>query len=120
VSAALLPLMAEASDSGLFRDWMAMDYRLFVILGTYLAVAAAVFIWAAFFRKRGRHRRSHRHRHSPAPAAQPVARQHRSSRWHLFRRHHRRRRRKFARNPTLAEARGLPPVRSAEQPPTLP
>jgi hypothetical protein len=120
VNPALFPALALATEAGIFDDWMAMDYRLWVILGTYVVMTAVVFIWAAFFRKRGRRHRSHKPRHTPSPAADPPPERHHHGWWRLFRRRHRRRRRKSQRNPTLAEARGLPPVRPEEQPPTLP
>lgn len=91
-------------------------------------VTVLVLVWAAFFRKRRKRRRSHHHSHhrsgeedaaSPAPVEEveapavvpppPERRRHRRSRH----RHH-------ARNPTLAETKGLPPVRpeSPFQPPS--
>jgi len=59
-----------------------------VMAGVFILVATSALIWVFYFRKR---RHKHRHKH----------------------RHHRERR---AVNPTLAQTRGLPPVRPPEPP----
>ncbi|MFO1475229.1 MAG: hypothetical protein U1F98_01095 [Verrucomicrobiota bacterium] len=83
----------------------------FVFIGALGLVGAAVFIWAAFFRKRRSPRYHYPHRSSSPSRSE-------SSGLGLFRRKHRRhRRRSRPRNPTLAEAGGLPPVRGGSDHP---
>ena len=86
----------------------------FIIVGALLLVSGAVFVWAAFFRKRRapRYHYPRRDRAAGSPAEASPAR------WGLFTRKRRRhRRRSRPRNPTLAEAGGLPPVRSGPENP---
>jgi hypothetical protein len=69
-----------------------------VYFGALFLVGLAVFAWAVFFRTPHRRRHSHHHRPKPAPK-------------------HHRQGGPLPRNPTLAEAGGLPPVRSEKPPP---
>jgi hypothetical protein len=75
----------------------AKEYILFG--GAILLVAVVLFLWAAAIRKPPRQRRYKYHRNNPDPAPLPL----KSSK--------RKRRSEPPRNPTLAETRGLPPVR---------
>ncbi|MGD0614259.1 MAG: hypothetical protein ABSA69_02320 [Verrucomicrobiota bacterium] len=97
------------------------DPGIFIIIGSLLAVSLVVFIWAAFIRKPGSrpHAHHHFHPHRPAPAPTPdVTPEAPKTGWFFSRKRHRRRRRERPRNPTLAEAGGLPPIRTGEQPHT--
>ena len=113
-----MPAPSELPPDSLFHDWYKLDPQLVVIVCCLLAVSLGIFIWAAFFRKPGPHPHYHFHRHhapSPPQEGTPAG-------WSLRRlfsrkRHHRRHHRQRPRNPTLAEAGGLPPIRSEDQPP---
>jgi len=79
-----------------------------VLIGA-LGLLAALIIWAVFFRKsEGRRERG---RILDSEGVEPVELSHRS------RRRRRRREKHRPRNPTLAEAGGLPPVRDEDSPP---
>jgi hypothetical protein len=93
-----------------------------ILFSTLLAVVIGVLAWAIFIRKPHRRRRRHYHypKHgnpasapptgqTPPPAGEPV-REH-------SRHRHRRSRHNRTLNPTLAETRGLPPVRGNSRPP---
>lgn len=77
-----------------------MEYLLFI--GAILLVAGAVMFWAMVIRKPPGERRYKYHR--PPPGTPPPAPK--SSK--------RKRRSEPPRNPTLAETRGLPPVRESQ------
>lgn len=105
--------LALFSLQNLFRVLSFHSTIIFLVL--LVLLVAGVFIWAAFFRKPTR-RRSSRHRWRPkeevvkqngevAPAPQQA------------RRHRKRRRQRQPLNPTLAETRGLPPVRDKQSAP---
>lgn len=80
--------------------------EILLIVGIAFVLSAALFIWAAFWRKR--RRTSSRHHGNAHPGGEPSPAEHKR---------HRRRRRKSShpdkrpRNPTLAETGGLPPLR---------
>ena len=88
-----------------------------IIVATVLAVSLIVVLGIVAFRTKFRPRKRRHHHHRPvvpvssrsagAPTA-PTENQHRRKR---------RRRERLPRNPTLAETRGLPPVRDQEPPP---
>jgi len=63
----------------------------FIMLGSFLLVAAGALIWLFFIRKPGKRRRKRRHHQE----------------------HH-------LPNPTLAQSGGLPPIRKEEKPPRQP
>src|SRR5262245_45242253 len=90
--------------------------EILIIIGVALAVSAALFIWAAFWRRRRSHRSSH-HRHGNAqPGGEPSP--------PTSKRHRRRHRKashpdKRPRNPTLAETGGLPPPRPENEMPNV-
>src|ERR1041384_8169943 len=105
-----------SSRSGL---WQALT-----IVIAFLSVSLVAFIWAAFFPRQGRPHRQHHHSHQPpepppqnngqAAAHDEKKNSSGSRRRRLRRREHR------PRNPTLAEAGGLPPVRPDDvRPPGL-
>jgi hypothetical protein len=93
--------------------------------GTYIFVAvcfmlvAAAFVWAAFLRRRGTGRRSrvHHHSHQVHSHTQSAASRPWSVKTLFTPRRHRRHHTERPRNPTLAEAGGLPPVRGDQRPP---
>jgi hypothetical protein len=108
-----LKIFAALLPQGLLRMLAFHSTVIFFIL--LVLLVSGVFIWAAFFRKPARHR-STRHRSRPkeevaiqngaaAPATQPVKRR------------HKRRRQRQPLNPTLAQTRGLPPVRDKQSTP---
>ena len=86
----LLPIFALAWNTG--------NRLLYLAIG---AVVGIIFLWAGFIRKPRRERRYKYHR---APRQQPVAPKTAK----------RKRRSEPPMNPTLAETRGLPPVRESE------
>ena len=115
----LLPLAAAdgVGDSAInrFRLWVSSAsglHQALIILGAFFLIALAVFAWAVLIRKPERRRysrwrRTHHTTQNSAPKveeAKPRRRRHRKYR---------------ARNPSLAEAGGLPPVRNDEPPPPL-
>lgn len=94
----------------------------FIVLAAGAGAAVLAIIWVLVFYSGRRHRR-HRHHHSRHQfERQPESRASNGQRVDLatdpapVRRWRRRRREHRPRNPTLAETRGLPPLR-AEQPP---
>jgi hypothetical protein len=102
--------------------WLSGSRQSILIFGMLLLVSFMAFAWAAFFRRRPRQRvRHHHHRHiepvTPAASEQngnggtPSANGHSQGRRRRVRREHR------PRNPTLAETRGLPPIRGQAPPP---
>jgi hypothetical protein len=96
------------------KDWAALDPGILISVGTLLLVSAAAFVWAAFFRKP--RRRSHYHFHHGKTETAPVPIPGKGLFSMLsFRKRHRHRER--PRNPTLAEAGGLPPIRPEGPPP---
>ena len=84
-----------------------------ILIGAISVVTAIIFIWAVYFRKRGR-RHKHHHRSesqkgiSPPREERPAPVKHGRKKSRRSRHEHR------PRNPTLAETRGLPPVRDEQ------
>lgn len=76
-----------------------------ILIGAMFLLVALIFLWASFVRKPRKHRYK-QHRSNPAPAK--IAPLDESDTTRI-----RRRRRRTGRptNPTLAETRGLPPIR---------
>jgi hypothetical protein len=97
-------------------DWIPRDPGILILIGTLLLVTLGAFIWAAFFRKRPRRRHYEFHHHNPDRLANRIKDGWKAGRF-LLRRHRHHRHREQRRNPTLAEAGGLPPVRTEEHPP---
>jgi hypothetical protein len=99
----------EVQVSDVLSAWTSMSPETkdrLIMLGVFTVLILALIVWAAFFRKQKR-KHHHKHHRPPGwqePAGEKPQPQHR----------HRRRRRsdKLPKNPTLAEAGGLPPVRS--------
>jgi|SRR4051812_29626921 FtsZ-interacting cell division protein ZipA len=87
-----------------------------VVIGTMLLVILLPFIWAVFWRKRGR--RKHHHHHSPAgshASHRETASVVNDDETPAEKKKRRRRRREHRpRNPTLSEAGGLPPIKREE------
>jgi hypothetical protein len=117
-----MTLPVGTAVAGILVAWAPSQLEIMQALTIILVmfvVSLSAFIWAAFFRKPRRHHHHH-HRRSPRPSdgapenrtaekLPPVSRRKR------FRREHR------PRNPTLAEAGGLPPERADEPgPPSAP
>jgi hypothetical protein len=107
------PFLSSLVPESLLRMLAFHSTIIFVVL--LVLLVTGVFIWAAFFRKPVR-RRSSKHRWKPkeesavqngtaAPDSQPA------------RRRHKRRRPRQPLNPTLAETRGLPPLRDKQSTP---
>ncbi len=91
------------------------------ILGIAFALAAVLFIWAFFIRKR-RHPDPHVRTLQEGSIFQSSPAKHHSHHHHGRRRRHRRHRHGQSdapRNPTLQETGGLPPVRSEEDFPRI-
>ena len=119
-----LPCFADVGGVSLqdFIPKHMMDPEYIIIVGCLLAVSLLVFIWAAFFRKPGsHHHRAHHHSHRHRPVAATADDKAEGGRrgWFFSGKHHHRhrhRRRERPRNPTLAEAGGLPPIRATDPP----
>jgi hypothetical protein len=75
-----------------------------ILMTSLIALAALLFIWAAFIRKPSRGRRKHHHSADPRPQSNTEFLKARKRR-------KRRRKERLPMNPTLAETRGLPPIR---------
>jgi hypothetical protein len=119
-------LLAGVNADNAVREWTPSSSSTIegvVIFGSLILVTLIVFGWVVFFRTRGHRRHSHSHRHSPGPAANaPAAGSPGKKSFWRARRQHRRRHGEdepLPRNPTLAEERGLPPVRKDGQPPLV-
>lgn len=82
-----------------------------IVFGSLLMVTVAIFIWVVYFRKKKRHPPHHWNlrdeKAGVSAGTAPAARE-------KGNRKERRRRRRRPRNPTLAETRGLPPVRDRQ------
>lgn len=90
-----------------------------IFTGAILLVALAIVLWAAVLRKRrSRRERHHWHRQSRKDSTIPMATKPAAAPPAEASRRRRRRRSEPSRNPTLAETRGLPPVRDAQSAPT--
>ena len=94
------------------KDWIPTDPEVLIFLGALLAVSAAVFLWAIFFRKRTRWRHYDYPHVGAGQGGKGMER-----RWFFFGKRRHRRHRGHRRNPTLAEAGGLPPIRDEETTP---
>jgi len=80
-----------------------------IVFGSLFVLTLALFAWAAFFRgSRRRRRRRHSHE-SPADSAAGKSSHSRHGHHHPEE--------DLPRNPTLAEAGGLPPIREDQRPP---
>lgn len=102
----LLSSLAHDFSRSCFANLAATTVVQYLILaGAIILVAGIVMLWAAFFRKKPRTRRYRYERAKPA-LGEPVSAETKSER--------RRRRAEPRRNPTLAETRGLPPIRGEE------
>jgi hypothetical protein len=97
------------------NDWIPRDPGIVILVATLLTVTAAAFVWAAFFRKRPRRSHYQFHHHSDR-LSRRIKDGWNAGKFLLRRRRHRRHR-QHRRNPTLAEAGGLPPIRSEDHPP---
>ena len=100
-------------------DFVPRDWGLLIMVGVLLLVTLVVFIWAAFLRRPPR--RPHYAFREPTGSGKLSRLLDNWKQGNLFGRKHRHRRHQDKkRNPTLAEAGGLPPVRSDDQPSTRP
>lgn len=115
---ALIPLLAEegADQMLLLKNMGHTGWAQFgIIFGSLAVVALSAFLLVYCFRKKllGRHRHHHHHRPAPGESQAPEA--------GGDKRHKRTRRSRHAHrplNPTLAQTRGLPPLRDEKTPPT--
>ncbi|MDB6067382.1 MAG: hypothetical protein JWR26_3590 [Pedosphaera sp.] len=125
----MVPLLAQmemldvGAAQGHFR--FSLLPQILLIVGAIILIVGLIFIWAIFFRKPARRRRKHhKHRKHPpktdsksaeaaikkAPAAVVESNKGKKRR--------RSRHERLPRNPTLAETKGLPPIREEQS--TLP
>jgi hypothetical protein len=100
----------------LLRSLIPGDMSVVFVMGVLLLLSLGVFIWAAFFRAPRARPRYNFHTHSSGPRGKGLLHQLTAGLW-PSRKHRHRRHRNRRRNPTLAEAGGLPPARGEEQPP---
>lgn len=111
-------------DDGVSLDQLARQSQsmgstqrdIWIVLGAVLFVALCIFIWAVFFRRRGRKHRHSRRSSTAVPATEVEALPTDEHKSHGHRRRRKSRSSNLPLNPTLAETRGLPPVRK-EAPP---
>ncbi|MDB6067278.1 MAG: hypothetical protein JWR26_3486 [Pedosphaera sp.] len=112
----------DAAKSHLLHS---MWLQVLLIVGAIIVIVGLVFIWAIFFRKPGRRRRKHHKHRKKFPQAEnklvedtvektAVTVEENNSR----KKRRRSRREHRPRNPTLAETKGLPPIREGQS--TLP
>ena len=104
------PVTVVAGVAGVWAPSRSVLLQTLAIILVMFAVSLSAFIWAAFFRKPRRHHRHHHYRYpQPSDGAVPNRTADKlppvPHRKRLRRRDHR------PRNPTLAEAGGLPPER---------
>jgi hypothetical protein len=99
------------------KEWVPRDLGILILIGTLLLVATGAFIWAAFLRKQRRRSHYEFHQHPPERQAKHREEKPKGNGFFFHKRRHRRHR-YSRRNPTLAEAGGLPPIRTEEHPPT--
>lgn len=106
------PILFPASASGLTPFFASLAVttliQYLIYVGAILLVAGAVMIWAVAFRKKPKTRRYRYHRHQSTRGDSKSASDSGPEK------SERRRRSEPRRNPTLAETRGLPPVRGEE------
>jgi hypothetical protein len=88
-----------------------------IIFGSLVAVSLVVFIWAACIRKKPRRRKYRYHQSKGATAIQDEAEAAPAPAEPVRRKWRRPRSGRRLLNPTLAETRGLPPLRSRHTPP---
>ena len=115
---------AELSDfiPGHHSAWREAFHEAAIILGIILSISAIIFIWAVWLRRKPRRRKHHQHRHitvpestgTPAPDGTGTALE--SGPGGSGRRRHSRHKTRPM-NRTLAETKGLPPVRDGQTPP---
>jgi hypothetical protein len=116
-------MLAEEQVSDVLAQWRTLSGSMregLIFFAALTLVAAVVFLWAMYFRRKRRRRRehSHSHRHAEASAREATAEESsddssapaKRRKWRRPRREHR------PRNPTLSETGGLPPVRQGEPP----
>lgn len=106
------PILFTAGDSGftpVFASLAVTTLIQYLIYGgAILLVAGAVMIWAVAFRRKPKTRRYRYHRHQSGRSDSKDTSDSAAEK------SERRRRAEPRRNPTLAETRGLPPVRGEE------
>jgi len=88
--------------------------------GAIAVVAGGVMLWAVLFRKRRKHRSYPHHRDRSLSRAASAKSSTETDGAADNGERKRRRRSEPRRNPTLAETRGLPPIRGEESPPPEP
>ena len=117
------PILLQITDTAAeerpefhWQDWIPRDPGVLILIGALLLLAVGLFVWAALVRKR-RHRPHYTYPHHDSAEAETKREEHHESGGFFLGKRHRRRRHRYRRNPTLAEAGGLPPIRSDERPP---
>jgi len=112
----LVPMLADGTltysdvQNPLTVPWVQESLML---IGAIVFVTLVIFIWAVYFRKRGR-RHKHHHRSETQKAVTPPKEERPAPVKHGRRKSQHSRREHRPRNPTLAETRGLPPVRDEQ------
>jgi hypothetical protein len=105
--------LASLLPEGLVR--MLAFHSTMIFCALIVVLVLAVFIWAAFLRKPSQHRVARHHWKSKDTAPDLKAAD--SASPEKRRRRHKRQRPRKPLNPTLAETRGLPPVRDKQSTP---
>ncbi len=109
----IMNLLALFSLQNLLRVLSFHSTAIFIVL--IILLVLGVFIWAAVIRKPSRRRASRRHPKSKDEVANPTGASAPAA--PAARRRHKRRRPRQPLNPTLAQTRGLPPLRDEESTP---
>ena len=111
----LVPMLAQTLNVYEIQNPLKVPWvkESLILIGAISVVTAIIFIWAVYFRKRSR-----RHKHHHHPVSQkgiPLRRdEHPAPVKHGRKKSRRSRHEHRPRNPTLAETRGLPPVRDEQ------
>jgi hypothetical protein len=118
-------MLADADINDIIQQGSKMDPRMYEFLVTFGAIALAIFVavtWAVIYslKKKKRKDRHGAHREEPAPKSRKrvvqVVREVPLEAEPQSHSHRRRRRHRRPMNPTLAQTRGLPPLRDENTP----
>ena len=112
----LVPILADGTlDMSEIQNPLKVPWvkESLILGGAILFVTLVIFIWAVYFRKRGR-RHKHHHRSESPKIISPPKDERPAPVKHGRKKSRRSKRERRPRKPTLAETRGLPPVRDEQ------
>ena len=113
----LVPMLADGTlDYGEIQNPLKVPWvkEALILIGAILFVTSILLIWAMYFRRRGRRRKHHHHRSESQKAVSPPKEERPAPVKHGRGKSRRSKRERRPRKPTLAETRGLPPVRDEQ------